>query len=807
MQYKKNLIILLGCLCSSLFAIAQSSTLSGKIMDTDGKPISDAQVQVLKTELVVFSDSLGNYTIEIPSGKKQNLKASLLGYETEPFNVTVAPGQHLVRNVYLEQSATLLGEVEVKDERVRGEVGTININTKNVDQLPSTVGGIEGQLKVLVGSRNELTSQYTVRGGNFDENLVYVNHFEINRRFLVRSGQQEGLSFVNTDLVGNVNFSVGGFQARYGDKMSSVLDVTYKRPKSFSGSAMVSLLGFQAHIAGASKKQRLTYLIGFRQKSNRYLLQSQVTKGQYNPSFSDLQALINYKISRKLELELIGNYALNRFRFVPESSRTAFGSITQALAFNVLYDGSEIDQFDNAFGGVSLTYKPNDRLKLKVLGGMFQSNEKETFDILSQYQLSLVELDLGSKNLGEDKISLGSGAIHRYARNFLQAAVANMGLRGSYDGGKHFLSFGADFSHVVIYDRLMEWERRDSAGFSIPYDPYQVNMYESFRADNELNYNKVAAFVQDNILLNKDMILSLGLRATYSFLNKEMIWSPRGNFSFKPDWDANILFKVAAGVYAQPPFYREMRALDGTLNTALKAQKSAHFAAGTDYNFVALGDRPFKLTAEVYYKSLWDLVPYEYDNVRIRYAANNNSKGYAYGGEIRLFGDLVKDAESWVSLGYLKTMERILDPATNTYGDYKPRPTDGRVTFGVFFSDYLPQNHNFKVYLNMMYATGLPVPPPGYTFSKVESFRLPDYIRADIGFSALLLDGVKNPARAYSIFKGVKSVWVSLEVFNLLGNSNTLSYEYIQSLNTDMNFYIPNRLTSRLINLKLAARF
>ena len=250
-----------------------------------------------------------------------------------------------------------------------------------------------------------------------------------------------------------------------------------------------------------------------------------------------------------------------------------------------------------------------------------------------------------------------------------------------------------------------------------------------------------------------------------------------------------------------------MRALDGTLNTALKAQKSAHFAAGTDYNFVALGDRPFKLTAEVYYKSLWDLVPYEYDNVRIRYAANNNSKGYAYGGEIRLFGDLVKDAESWVSLGYLKTMERILDPATNTYGDYKPRPTDGRVTFGVFFSDYLPQNHNFKVYLNMMYATGLPVPPPGYTFSKVESFRLPDYIRADIGFSALLLDGVKNPARAYSIFKGVKSVWVSLEVFNLLGNSNTLSYEYIQSLNTDMNFYIPNRLTSRLINLKLAARF
>ncbi|WP_158605868.1 carboxypeptidase-like regulatory domain-containing protein [Taibaiella sp. KBW10] len=783
--------------------------MSGKILDHDGKPVSDVQIQMLKADLVTFSDSLGNYTLEVPSGKKIFFKASVVGYETEPFNVTLQPGEHLVRNVFIEQNNTMLGVVEVKDERIRGEVGTIGVNTENVDQLPSTVGGIEGQLKVLVGSRNELTSQYTVRGGNFDENLVYVNDFEINRPFLVRSGQQEGLSFVNSDLVSSVNFSVGGFQARYGDKMSSVLDVTYKKPKSFSGSAMASLLGFQAHLAGASKNKKLSYLVGFRQKSNRYLLQSQVTKGQYNPSFSDFQALLNYKISRKFEIEFIGNYALNRFRFEPESSRTAFGSVTQALAFNVRYEGSEIDQFDNAFGGISLTFKPNKRWRLKLLGSVFQSNEQETFDIMSEYQLSLVELDLGSANLGKDKISLGSGAIHRFARNFLNANVANVGLKGAYDGGNHYLSFGADMTHVAINDRLMEWERRDSAGFSIPYDPYQVNMYQSYRANNKLEYNKASAYVQDNILLNKqrDMILSLGLRATYTFLNKEMILSPRANFSFKPDWEENIIFKIAGGIYAQPPFYREMRALDGTLNTDLKAQKSAHFAAGTDYNFIALGNRPFKLTAEVYYKSLWDLVPYEYDNVRIRYAANNNGKGYAYGGEVRLFGDLVKDAESWVSLGYLKTMERILDPATNTYGDYKPRPTDGRVTFGVFFSDYLPQNHNFKVYLNMMYATGLPVPPPGFTFNKVESFRLPDYKRVDIGFSALLLDGVKNPARAYSIFKGVKSVWASLEVFNLLGISNTLSYEYIQSLNTDMNFYIPNRLTSRLINFKIAAKF
>lgn len=808
MLQSKSIILFVSCILCSFYSVGQTAILKGRVSDNDHVPIADATISIDKSDKFVLTDTLGFYEIEVPAGKKVVLRASGVDFDSEPFNVTLKEGETRTRNIFLESRGTMLGAVQVKAERERGQVGTIGVNTKNVQALPG-LEGVEGLLKMLVGHRNELTSQYTVRGGNFDENLVYVNDFEINRPFLVRSGQQEGLSFVNPDMVDRVDFSVGGFQARYGDKMSSVLDVTYQRPEKFAGSVMASLLGFQAHLAGGSRNKKLSFMVGYRQKTNQYLLQSQPTKGQYNPSFTDIQALINYRFSSKFEMEFIGNYALNSFRFQPERARAAFGSVTQAMAFTSVYTGGEIDQFDNTFGGLSFTYSPNKKLKLKLLGSLYNSYEKETFDIKSEYILSVVELDLGSQSLGKELYSLGAGGIHRYARNFLNANVANVGLKGTYSAGNHFFSFGGNVQHVNIDDRLLEWERRDSAGFSIPYDPFQVNMYQYFKASNQISYNKADAYIQDNILLSKnfDAVLTLGVRGVYNFLNKEMVISPRANFSFKPKWQENMLIKLAAGQYAQPPFYREMRAMDGTLNTDLKAQKSWQFAAGLDYNFIALNDRPFKFTAELFYKSLSDLVPYDYDNVRIRYAANNNGIGYAYGGELRLFGDLVKDAESWVSIGYLKTMERLLNPATGEYGNWQPRPTDGRVTFGVFFSDYLPQNHNFRVYLNMMYATGLPSPLPERNFKRRDNFRLPAYRRVDIGFSALLLDASNNNAGYYSFFKGLKSVWVSLEVFNLLGIANTLSYEYIESLNNNYSFYIPNRLTSRMINFKIAAKF
>ncbi|WP_181358441.1 TonB-dependent receptor [Taibaiella chishuiensis] len=793
---------------SVFFVTAQTATVTGTVTDEYGRALYQVSVIQSGTDNGVLTDTAGVYTLTIPSGKKTPMRASSLGYENEPFSVPAqSNGNTVTRNITLHTLANVITEVEVKDQRFRNEAGTLQINTNKVNELPSTIGGIEGLLKILVGSNNELTSQYTVRGGNFDENLVYVNDFEIYRPFLVRSGQQEGLSFVNSDLVSGVNFSVGGFQARYGDKMSSVLDVTYKRPKQFGGSVMLSLLGAQAHIEGASRNKKLTYLIGARQKSNQYLLQSQPTKGQYNPSFTDIQALVNYRFSDKWELEAIANYARNRFNFEPEKSEAAFGLANEAYKLETFFTGQERDQFDSRFAGLSLAFKPNEKTKLKLLASAYQTNEYETYDIMGEYAFYALETDLGKASFGQKKYALGTGIIHDFARNYLTANVGTVALRGSHSANKHFFQWGADATRVHVDDQLLEWQRRDSAGFSQPYDPNAIKMAKSYRSTNEIDYTRLSAFIQDNILLSDNATLNLGVRGVYTSQNEEMVISPRAQFSFKPEWKKDVVFRVATGLYAQPAFYREMRDMEGNLNTALKAQKSYHAAAGLDYNFKMWGDRPFKLTVEAYYKQLWDLVPYEYDNVRIRYFANNNAKGYAYGGEVRLFGDLVKDAESWVSVGFLKTENKIIDPTTGEYTGYLPRPTDQRLNFGMFFSDYLPRNKNFKMYLNLMYATGLPFSPPGRSLNPAYTRRIPDYKRADIGFSALLLDGTKKNRPAYSFFSRFQSVWMSLEVFNLLGIENTLSYQWIQDYSSDKTFAVPNRLTSRLLNVKIAAKF
>jgi len=808
MPLKKSLFLLLCCIGCAFGSWAQNATLTGRITDEDNVPLFKIPVEETGTDNVAFTDSSGQYSISIPAGKKISFRIAFLGFEPEAFSVKATDGATLTRDIVMKRYYNnMLGEVEVKDNQTRHEAGNVVVNLENVDLNPGPVGGVEGLLKTLVGSNNELTSQYTVRGGNFDENLVYVNDFEIYRPFLVRSGQQEGLSFVNSDLTAGVNFSVGGFQSKYGDKMSSVLDVTYKRPKKFAGSVMLSLLGLQAHVEGATRNKKLTYLLGVRQKSNQYLLQSQPTKGQYNPSFTDIQGLINYRFSDRWELELIGNYARNRFSFQPEESVAAFGFVNEAYKLRTVFQGNERDQFDSRFAGLSLSFRPTKKSKIKLLASGFQTNEHETYDIYGEYAFYALEADLGKPDFGQEKYSLGTGVIHDFARNYLTANVGTVALRGTHDLNKHYLLWGLDATYVNVEDKLLEWQRRDSAGFSQPFDTSAIRMAKTYRANNDLDYTRFSAFLQDNILLSDIMTLTVGVRANYTALNKELIISPRVQYSLKPKWNRDVVFRLSTGLYAQPPFYREMRDMEGNLNTELKAQKSYHAAAGLDYNFKMWGNRPFKVTAEVYYKQLWDLVPYEYDNVRIRYYANNNGKGYAYGGEVRLFGDLVKDAESWVSVGYLKTDNAILDPATGTYSQYFPRPTDQRVNFGMFFSDYLPRNKNFKMFLNLMYATGLPFSPPDKGLDPAYQLRIPDYKRVDIGFSALLIDGTKKNRPAFSFFSAFKSVWLSAEVFNLLGIQNTLSYQWIQDYTSNRLYAVPNRLTARLINVKLAAKF
>lgn len=803
---------------SAFCAQAQKAFITGRVTDDKGEGIDLVTIAVQGTSVGTRTDPQGVYNLEVPLGR-QVVVYSFVGYESARKVVTFKDGETKVFNVTMSQDAsTMLGEVVKTAET---DPGSLTMDVTKARFIAGPVGGVEAIIKSYVGSNNELTSQYNVRGGNFDENLVYINDFEVYRPFLTRSGQQEGLSVINSDLVNTVNFSIGGFQAKYGDKMSSVLDIGYKRPKKFAGSVMASLLGASMHLEGATKNEKLTYLIGLRQKTNQYLLQSQPTKGVYNPSFTDLQGLVNYRFSDKWQVEVIGNYARNRFNFIPEESTSSFGLVNKAFQLRVSYLGNEIDQFDSRFGGISTTYRPNSRLQLKLLASGFQTNERETYDISGEYFLGELETDLGKQNFGNVKIALGTGVIHNYARNYLKVNVGDLGHRGSYDGGKHFIQWGLNGTVNKISDQLHEWERRDSAGFTQPYDPNKLELTKLYRSATDLNFIRYSGFIQDNFHFNDSLRLtmSVGARFNYNTLNQEFLISPRAQLSYRPEWKNDFVFKLAGGLYQQPPFYREMRDLDGNVNTALKAQKSAHIVAGFDYNFIA-SKRPFKVTTEFYYKSLWDVVPYEYDNVRIRYFGQNNAVGYVYGGEVRIFGDLVKDATSWISLGIMKAAEDVTNDRVitryesftgaittdTTNPGYIPRPTDQRVMVGMYFEDYLPRNKNFKVHINGMYSTGLPFGPPDKQ-RYGDTLRLPDYKRVDIGFSALLLDGKKPHRPAHSFFRQLTNVWLSLEVFNLLGIQNTLSYTWIQDQTSGGTFAVPNRLTSRLLNVKLAVDF
>lgn len=807
---KKQLTLLIGLLFVAMATWAQKAVVSGVIRDERDRPLDQALVADEVTGMGVHTNSKGYYWIEVPTGKKITLIYFLQGYIATRREILLQPGATRILDVQLQQLQAQEGpEVKITDQRRREQAGMLVLDASKAVYMPTVIGGVEGIIKQMVGSNNELTAQYNVRGGNFDENLVYVNDFEIYRPFLVRTGQQEGLSFVNPDLVSNVNFSIGGFQAKYGDKMASVLDVTYKKPTKLGGSATASLLGASMHLEGASENQRLTWLVGARQKSNQYVLRAQPTKGIYNPSFTDIQALVNYRIGANWTLEGILNYARNRFTFFPETSSSSFGVLNQAYLLNVFYEGGEFDQFDSRFGGLSATYhKAGSKLKLKFLGSAFRTNEYETYDIYGAYLLGELQTDQSKRDFGQIKTYLGAGAIHNFARNYLNVNVADMGLRGTYDAGKHTLSFGATTSITAIGDELHEWERRDSGGFTQPYNPNELSMAQFYHSATNLNYTRINGFVQDYFQLDSGRFTTtVGLRVNHSYLNGETVLSPRVQTSYRPRSNTrDLILKFSAGKYVQPPFYREMRDMQGVVNTGLLAQKSLQLVLGADYNFT-MYKRPFKLTGETYYKYLWDQDPYRYDNVRIRYTGRNNAIGRVYGGEVRLYGDLVKDATSWVSIGIMKAEQKITDsPSIAGYNNYFAMPTDQRFMLGMYFEDYLRKNKNFKAHINLLYSSGLPIAPPnGHLFQNV--LRLPDYKRVDIGFSALLFDGLKKDFRAHSFFNNILSIWGSFEVFNLLSIQNTLSYTWIQDQSTNTMYAVPNRLTTRLLNVKLHVVF
>lgn len=793
--------LLLGLLCAS--AHAQQARVQGFITNKEGIPLELVNVAVEPAGTGTTSNEAGFFSLGVQAGQV-NLVVSHLGYFTHKISLTISSGETRRIDLVLEPAITDLPDVEVRDRQIM-QTDIIRLDPRLVAVLPGPAGGVEGLIKTLPGvsSTNELSAQYSVRGGNFDENLVYVNGIEIYRPFLVRAGQHEGLSFLNSDLISSIQFSAGGFDARFGDKMSSVLNIEYRKPESFAGSFAMSLLEGSMHLESPSKNKKTTFLFGVRYKSNQYLLGTLDTKGDYKPSFSDIQGLITHNLSNRLELSFLGNFSNNRYLFQPEVQTTRFGTATEVRQLTVYFDGQEVNRFTTAMGALSLNYKPTEKAHLGLTFSIFQSDETENFDILGQYWLHRVQTDMGRDDFGQPTgEALGVGSFLNHARNYLNAIVWNTEHKGHLETGNHLIRWGIKFQHENIFDRLNEWTMIDSAGYSLPRQPgHLIILQDTLFAQINLQSNRLSGFFQNtwNFSLSHGRFLfTAGARMNYWDFNRQTVFSPRSTLLYKPQALPRWAFRASAGYYHQPPFYRELRNFKGELNQNIKAQESIHFVLGSEYNFTAW-NRPFKYTSEVYYKKLNNLIPYQLDNVRIRYFAQNMASGYATGLDMKLNGEFVPGVESWASLSLLKTAERL-----NGTTEYIPRPTDQRFNFSLFFQDFLPRNPSYKVQVGFIFGTGLPFGPPDYE-RLTYGLRMPAYRRVDIGFSKQLINP-ESSLTARNPFRHFNNMWISAEVFNLLEMNNTISYLWIRDVENRM-FAVPNYLTSRLINVKLVAHF
>lgn len=832
--YKHFLFFIFATMLGVSIAQAQgNATLFGKVKNENGEPMEGVAIGVPSEGIGTSSGNQGVYELQLPANKKLMVVYSYVSFDKDTVWVKLNEGDKKEMNITLKQPTMRV--VIVEDKRSR-HYDIVNIDPINVTVLPTPNNDISGILKTLSGvsSNNELSTQYNVRGGNYDENLVYVNDIQIYRPFLVRSGQQEGLSFPNIDLIESIKFSAGGFEAKYGDKMSSVLDITYKKPKKFGGTATASLLGGALHFEGVSKNLRFNYLFGARHRTNKYVLGSLDTKGQYFPNFTDAQTMLNYQLSPNWEWTTLVHYSRNKYTFIPEDRLTQFGTINSALQLQVYFDGQEVNSFETGLGAFSFNYLSDDKkLKLKFITSGFKSLESETFDVEGAYRLQELENNFGSDDLGKAKADIGVGGYLNHARNYLDAIVANAVHKGTFTEENKNMAWGVKYQREIILDELSEWNMIDSAGYSVPQAPSdEIQLRDVVKTTINLNSNRYSGYFQHGWFFYGDSTehaLTAGIRFNYWDLNNEIIISPRVTYSFKPNWKRDFLFRVSGGAYHQPPFYRELRDLNGNINRNIKAQKSYHAVIGADYNFMAWG-RPFKYVGELYYKHLEDLIPYEIDNVRIRYYADNIAHGYAAGIDMKVNGEFVKGVESWFSLSVLQTREdiendfyydyynsdgekinalsdnNVITDSVRIEPGYIPRPTDQRVNVGIFFQDYVPKVPSLKMHLNLLFGTGLPFGPPSFERYK-DTLRIPPYRRVDIGFSyEILNEKAKSKMKEKSPFKHLESAWVSLEIFNLLQVSNTISYLWVTDVN-NRQYAVPNFLTARQLNLKLIVKF
>ncbi len=798
-----------------------AGTLKGSVRDSVGDPVEFANVALQGTQVGTMTNPDGSFTLEVPSGRSYTVIISCVGYRTKQFGVRLDAGESRQQDISLLRDVRSIGEVSVSARQERGSTFQ-RIDVEELTYMPTATGRVETIIKSQAGvsSNNELSSQYSVRGGNFDENLVYVNDIQIYRPFLVRSGQQEGLSFVNSDLVSSIKFSAGGFDARYGDKMSSALDITYRRPREFGGSASISLLGASAHVEGASKTKRFTYLAGYRYKTTQYLLNTLETSGDYKPQFSDLQTQLTYQLTRKMELTFLGNYSSSKYQFIPQTRNTQFGTKDIPLNLRIYYDGQEVDQFDTYMGALSLIWRPVEGLSLKLIGSAFRTSEEETFDIIGQYWINELDNTIDSEDYGDSILNIGVGTLLTHARNYLEAYVISASHLGAYRSGNRHVQWGLSYQYQEFYDRMSEWEAIDSAGYVIPYNGEVLELTKSMKSDNHISYNQFNAFIQNTREFNgkkADYFMTAGIRGGVWNFNQTTMVSPRLTISTQPNWKRDMMFHISAGYYYQPPFYKEMRMPDGQINYEIEPQRSIHLLLGGDYIF-KLWDRPFKLTGEAYYKWLSNLIPYKIENVRVSYAGENISEGYATGIDFKLNGEFVPGAESWLTLSFLQTREDIegdyiqvwdgTEFVTEEAGEF-PRPTDQLFTVGVYFQDYFPNNPGYKVHLNAFYGTGLPLSSP-VEDQYYTQLRMRPYRRIDIGFSKVIkretdIWGERNPLRFF------ESIWISAEIFNLLDINNEASYLWIRTISDQQGvpgmFGIPNYLTGRRFNIKISISF
>lgn len=801
-------------------SFAQTAFVKGVVLDKKNKPVEGVNVSCATKS--TQTDEKGFFQIQIPANESAVIEFTHVSLKKASLKVTLKSKEVYVFNMYMNDQEEQMGEVVINNNK-KSVQGILTFEANDIRFIPGANAGIENVLKTLPGvnSNNELSTQYSVRGGTYDENLVYVNDIEVYRPFLIRSGQQEGLSFINTDLVQNIDFSAGGFQAKYGDKMSSVLDITYRNATQFGASLEMSFLGGSLAVDAVSKDKKWSAITGIRYRNNSLLVNSQDTETNYTPVFADIQSNINYKSSEKWQWSFLGNISQNKYLYEPLTRQTNFGTVNEPMVLAVSYEGKEKDLYNTFFGALKTTYQVNDAFSLKFISSVFHTIEQEYFDIYAQYRLGKVDTNIGSDSYGDIQFTRGVGSQLNHARNDLDALIANLEVKGQNNWKQNQVEWGIKYTRESVRDRISEWEVIDSAGFSIrpphilpkndePYQPYSglLQPYQFVRAINYTDVNRFSAYAQwsrKGSLGTNEIWYNLGARmqsweVSGDNLDSKLqtVFSPRAQFAIKPDWEKDMLFRFTVGLYNQPPFYREFRNYDGAVQPDTKAQKSLNIVLGNDYSF-KMWKRPFKLVTEAYYKSMTDVNTYTIDNVRIRYIANNNAVAYSQGLDLRLNGEFVPGTDSWISFGYLKTEENIDNKG------YIARPTDQRLKFGLLFQDYMPKIPSLKLYLNLVYNTGLPGGSPSYSDPYLYQNRLNDYRRADVGFSKVFID--KNAGISTDKFlKGLKELSLGFEIFNLFNNQNAITNTWVRDVYTKTQYAIPNYMTSRVFNLKLSAR-